>query len=240
MINEQKQQSPAEHYRSLHEDLRAFHIQRAQYLQNIDPKAALDHILAAEEHQKVCSGQSMSEADETRAFKASLNAFDKDKLAIGRANEEFTKTQHHADHPEVGDNGLAAPDLDGDGLDGQKPGHNSNLIALNLTEEQTKLLISSEYPNDIRGEATALYEVAVLSRPVNIMNESVALDYSSDMKQFYASLNKEEKAPLEEKLTLLLAQQRRAVQIDSRQPPRPPASKDREHERQDKGIEHSR
>jgi len=240
MIAEITTQEPkinVEQYRSVHQDLYKFHLQRAEYLKDIDPRAALEHVIAAEEHLKVGSGEDVSVAAQGRAFKASLKAFDKDKLAIGKANAELIKAHADEEHAEAGNIGLTTTGLDDNGLDGQKPGHNSSLIALTLTEEQAKLLISAEYPDDIRGEATALYEVAVLSRPVNIMGENIALDYSKDLKQFYASLNQQEKPILEQKLTQLLAEQRRAVQIDSRQPPRAKASKDREHERQDKGIE---
>ncbi len=93
-----------------------------------------------------------------------------------------------------------------------KPPTSKDLIAVSLTEEQARLLISTEYPNDIRAQTTALYNIVVKGRPVDIMHESIALDYEQNLKQFYASLDRAEKPILEHRLTQLLANERRAHQ----------------------------
>ncbi len=76
-------------------------------------------------------------------------------------------------------------------------------IAVRLTEEQTKLLLSNTYPDNSRAQTTALYNVYTGHDDVDVMNESVKLDYSEDQKSFFATLHRDEKAALDQKLTEL-------------------------------------
>jgi hypothetical protein len=76
--------------------------------------------------------------------------------------------------------------------------------------EQTKLLLSAEYPNNTQQQTTALYNIYSGNAPVDVMNESVALDYSEDQKSFFATLDKDEKPALDAKLTQLQTEKERA------------------------------
>ena len=77
---------------------------------------------------------------------------------------------------------------------------------MRLTEEQTKLLLSAEYPSNSQQQTTALYNVYSGNAPVDVMNENVALDYSEDEQSFFATLDENEKPALDQKLTQLLAE----------------------------------
>jgi hypothetical protein len=79
-------------------------------------------------------------------------------------------------------------------------------IAVRLTEEQTKLLLSNAYPDSSRAQTTALYNIYTANDDVNVMNEAVKLDYSDDQQSFFATLHRDEKPALDQKLTELQAQ----------------------------------
>lgn len=81
-------------------------------------------------------------------------------------------------------------------------------IAVQLTEEQTRLLLSAEYPNDGNTQTTALNEI-LAGNPVEIENESILLDYSQDSKTFFAKLDAQEKPALDAKLKQLQLDQER-------------------------------
>jgi len=100
-------------------------------------------------------------------------------------------------------------------------------LAIQLTEEQTRLLLSAEYPNDGRTQTTALNEI-MAGNPISIENESVLLDYSHDTQTFFAKLDAQEKPALDAKLQQLQLQQERD---------KFPPTQNRQHERT---MEHSR
>jgi hypothetical protein len=79
-------------------------------------------------------------------------------------------------------------------------------VALSLTEEQARLLLVAEYPNDVPAVYRGMFEITNLDTSVNIMNESVALDYEEDRKIFYAEMEREEKPAFLEKLDDVLEQ----------------------------------
>ena len=103
-------------------------------------------------------------------------------------------------------------------------------IAVRLTEEQTKLLLSAEYPNNTQQQTTALYNVYSGNEHVNVMNESVALNYSEDQKSFFATLDKDEKPAIDAKLTQLQAEKERAK-------PKPESAKQPPERRRQRDIE---
>lgn len=181
---------PVVQYRSLNEDLINFHRERASYLKEIDQKTAFTHLLAADAHQRVVAQVHPSLIDGTKAFEASMAAFDADTALKARQEASIEDTQHEA----------IAGDTE------------KETIALALTEEQARLLISSEYPNDIRARTTALYNIVVEGKSVDVMHESVALDYEHNIKQFYAALDRDERPALEQKLTQLVAENRKIAQ----------------------------
>ena len=76
-------------------------------------------------------------------------------------------------------------------------------IAIRLTEEQTKLLLAAEYPNNTRQQNAALNSIYTGSAPINVMNETIALDYSEAQKSFFATLDKDLKPTLDQTLTQL-------------------------------------
>lgn len=193
---------PLTKFRSLHQDLVNFHLQRAEYLKDIDPYTAMEHLDAAKAHNGVLQLEKPTEQIMTDAFEKSLAAFNADDKAIEKANENITRIE------------LVQTDLSLDSANTQTANGKANLIALSLTEEQARLLIYAEYPNNFQAQATALFDLAVQGKPINIMNESVALNYSHDLKKFYATLFREEQYALEGKLTELTAEQRRAYQVN--------------------------
>lgn len=81
--------------------------------------------------------------------------------------------------------------------------HKDEPTAVHLTEEQTKLLLASEYPNDARKQTIALAAIYSGKNQINIMEESIQLDYSEDEKTFFAILRQDEKPTLDAKLTQL-------------------------------------
>jgi len=99
-------------------------------------------------------------------------------------------------------------------------------VAVELTEEQTRLLLSSEYPNDGTTQTTTLNDV-LAGNPISIENESILLDYSQDTHTFFAKLDSQEKPALDAKLLQLQLMQERDKGT----------SQNRQHERT---MEHSR
>jgi N12 class adenine-specific DNA methylase len=79
-------------------------------------------------------------------------------------------------------------------------------IAVRLTEEQTKLLLSAKYPDNTRQQISALNSIYTGSAPVNVMNDTIALDYSDAQKSFFATLDKDLKPTLDQALTQLQAE----------------------------------
>ena len=106
-------------------------------------------------------------------------------------------------------------------------------IAVRLTEEQTKLLLSSEYPNDGRTQTTALAAIYSGEDQVNIMDESVQLDYSENEQTFFAILERGEKPALDAKLTQLQNERMRdnADREKAQDPRQRERSRERQHER---------
>ncbi len=119
-------------------------------------------------------------------------------------------------------------DVEDAGIDIEKrlPGERAS-IAVELTEEQTKLLLSAEYPNDGAAQKTALAAIYADGDEVSIMNESVLLDYSHDQKTFFAELERDEKPALDAKLTQLQAVRER----DQQRPAQDPRQRERTAER---------
>jgi hypothetical protein len=83
-------------------------------------------------------------------------------------------------------------------------------IAIKLTDEQGRLLVSAEYPNDLKAQTHALYDLFENGKPIDLMHESVQLDYSSDIKGFFASLDRDEKPALDAKLVQLRSEEERS------------------------------
>ncbi len=79
-------------------------------------------------------------------------------------------------------------------------------VALALTEEQTRLLLVAEYPNDTAAVYRGMFEITNTDNSVNIMNENVSLDYEQDRRIFYAQMEREEKPAFLEKLDDVLEQ----------------------------------
>ena len=197
-------------YRSLHEDLIDFHRARASYIKGIDQNTAFTHLLAADAHQRVVALAHSTVSDGSHAFEASIAAFDADNASITRHNATIADKEQGAVVQASG----------------------KEAIAIGLTEEQARLLLSSEYPNDIRARTTALYNIVVEGQSVDIMHESVALDYEHNIKQFYASLDRDERPALEQKLNQLVADNRRAAQPKNKESTREAQPPEREAERE--------
>lgn len=92
-----------------------------------------------------------------------------------------------------------------------------SLIALDLTEEQARLLIADQHPNDIRSQATALYNVTVKEQPISVLQGQAALGYSAEQNKFYASLDRHKQPALQKQLGRLVAAQRSAEPTRSEQ-----------------------
>jgi len=97
-------------------------------------------------------------------------------------------------------------------------------IAVSLTEEQVKLLLSAEYPQDGQKQNTALNEIYA-GKPIPIERESILLDRSIDSKEFFAKLEANEKPALDAKLTQLQIDKERSNQTTYK-------TNDRQYERQ--------
>jgi hypothetical protein len=66
-------------------------------------------------------------------------------------------------------------------------------IALSLTEEQARLLVTAQHPNDAAAVARGMYQITNLDNSVKIMSETATLNYDKDRNLFYAELEKEHK-----------------------------------------------
>ncbi len=102
-------------------------------------------------------------------------------------------------------------------------------IALKLTEEQVQLLVSNEYPNEPEKASQSVYKLIRDGEPVNILQESVQLDYSDDIKSFYARLDEAERPSLLSKLQDLEKEDERKRRAPEQQRQKS-RSKDRERE----------
>jgi fido (protein-threonine AMPylation protein) len=98
-------------------------------------------------------------------------------------------------------------------------------IAVRLTEEQAKLLLSAEYPNDAIQQDQALADIQSGTRAIDVMNIRVGLDYSEELGTYFATLAVEEKPALDQKLTQLQAE---SLQARRQQNQTVPRSKDME------------
>lgn len=99
-------------------------------------------------------------------------------------------------------------------------------IAVRLTGEQTRLLVTNEYPNNVQAQNQALYEITNSDSTVAVLKDTVHLDYSEEDKTYFASLDKDAKPGLDQKLTQLQAEQDRR-----RQPPPQERERGRQRER---------
>ena len=99
-------------------------------------------------------------------------------------------------------------------------------LAVRLTDEQTRLLIANEYPNNVQAQNQAIYNITNTDQPVSVLRDTVNLDYSDENNTYFASLDKDAKPALDQKLTQLLAEQER-----KRQPPPQEREKSRQRER---------
>jgi len=84
-------------------------------------------------------------------------------------------------------------------------------IALDLSEDYARLLVNNAYPNNIRSQAQAMYDVAVQGKPLELNTlglDNVQLHYSEEVNQFYASIEPDRKPALEKTLGRLVSQQR--------------------------------
>ncbi|WP_035356965.1 hypothetical protein [Edaphobacter aggregans] len=117
------------------------------------------------------------------------------RLDIHHAQEMERRAleDHYADQARNG----VAEDREGDkqNLQTANPPTPKEPIAVRLTEEQTKLLLSAEYPNNSQQQTTALYNVYNGIEKVDVMNESVALDYSEDLKRAFMRASTKTKSP---------------------------------------------
>lgn len=98
-------------------------------------------------------------------------------------------------------------------------------IAVRLTEDQAKLLLSAEYPNDAIQQDQALADIQSGARAIDVMNIRVGLDYSEELGTYFATLAVEEKPALDQKLTQLQAESQQARRQQNQTVPR---SKDME------------
>lgn len=168
--------------------------------------------LSAEDH---AAAASFLDEELTPTDGLSAQAFDEaqnraSQSEAGKAREAtvagLTEHQRLADQKnEPVEDATKENDRDKGNFDSKEP------IAVRLTEEQTKLLLSAEYPNNSQQQTTALYNIYSGNEPVDVMNERVALDYSEDEKSFFATLDKNEKPALDAKLTQLQAEKQRAT-----------------------------
>jgi hypothetical protein len=169
--------------------------------------------LSAEDHAAAASflDEELTPTDDSSARLKTFEAQDHaSQSEAGKAREAtvggLTEQQRLADqNSELVEDATKDNDPDEANFDSKEP------IAVRLTEEQTKLLLSAEYPNNSQQQTTALYNIYSGSEPVDVMNESVALDYSENEKSFFATLDKNEKPALDAKLTQLQAEKQRAT-----------------------------
>jgi DNA/RNA non-specific endonuclease/Zeta toxin len=93
-------------------------------------------------------------------------------------------------------------------------------IAVRLTEEHVKLLLSSDYPDNSQQQTTALYNIFSGKENVETLGGRVGLDYSDEQGTFFGILRSDDKPLLDKRLTELQTE---------RQPNRiPDRSRDRE------------
>lgn len=111
------------------------------------------------------------------------------------------------------------------GIDEEK----GKLIAVRLTEDQIKLLLSSEYPNDGQKQNTALANIYNGDEEINVFNETVQLDHSDDEQTYFAILEQNEKPALDAKLTQLQRVQER--EKEAQQEAQDPRQRERTRER---------
>jgi N12 class adenine-specific DNA methylase len=78
-------------------------------------------------------------------------------------------------------------------------------IAVHLTLAQATLLLSAEYPDNTQQQNRALHCIYSGCEAVNVMHDSVALDYSDNRKSFFATLDNTHKATFDKTLTTLQA-----------------------------------
>ena len=120
-------------------------------------------------------------------------------------------------------------DIEDAALDDEQTRGGKEPIALKLTEEQVQLLVSNEYPNEPEKASQSVYKLIRDGEPVNILKESVQLDYSEDIKGFYARLDEAERPALLSKLQDLEKQDEREKRAPEQQRQKA-RSKDRERE----------
>ena len=120
-------------------------------------------------------------------------------------------------------------ELEDASLDNQQTRGGKEPIALKLTEEQVQLLVSNEYPNEPEKASQSVYKLIREGEPVNILKESVQLDYSEDIKGFFARLDEAERPALLSKIQDLEKQDEREKRIPEQQRQKA-RSKDRERE----------
>ena len=120
-------------------------------------------------------------------------------------------------------------ELEDASLDNEQIRGGKEPIALKLTEEQVQLLVSNEYPNDPEKASQSVYKLIRDGAPVNILKESVQLDYSEDIKGFFARLDEAERPALLSKIQDLEKQDEREKRAPEQQRQKA-RSKDRERE----------
>ncbi len=99
-------------------------------------------------------------------------------------------------------------------------------LAVRLTDEQTRLLVTNEYPNNVQAQNQALYNITNSDQTVSVLKDTINLDYSKENNTYFASLDKDAKPALDQKLTQLQAEQDR-----KRQPPPQEREKSRQRDR---------
>jgi zeta toxin len=69
-------------------------------------------------------------------------------------------------------------------------------VALSLTEEQARLLLTAQHPSDAPAVARGMYQITNLDNSVSIMGDTATLSYDKDRQVFYAELDRENKPAL--------------------------------------------
>ena len=76
-------------------------------------------------------------------------------------------------------------------------------IAVKLTENQIRLLLSAEYPNNLRQQTAALNGMYEGDGPISMSGNRAELDFSPDQDLFFATLSRSDKTGFDAKLSAL-------------------------------------
>lgn len=164
-----------------------------------------------------------------------LDFLDVDKMNQGYGKESTIFSEEMRQHAKVYAHSLvdakvARKHLENDAEERHAEKTSRESIAVKLTDQQARLLLSSEYPGDRDAQNRALINVVSEGKPVDIMRASLQLDYSRDLGTFFAQLHQSEKSALEQKLLQLQKDDARSSQPKERDKSRQ-RERSRDHER---------